>query len=195
MYSVSLLPYEYKLLNTKARKKNISLLVATGVMGILFIAYMITTVVLTTNSAKLKYIRKESNAVETQISKSDDLLSISNDISVMLTEASSAVGTNPEWSNLLITIGNSVPESLILKNIEMKYSDPEGKCSIKGAGQSHNSVSEWLKKLEEVKGIDKIKCELSSSENQQSRAVNFEIEFSIQKGPGYKLPEEVSVNE
>jgi Tfp pilus assembly protein PilN len=113
----------------------------------------------------------------------------------MLNDASLAAGSNPEWSNLLITIGNSVPESLILKNIEMKYSDPEGKCSIKGAGQSHKSVSEWLKKLEEVKGIDKIKCELSSSENQQSRAVNFEIEFSIQKGPGYKLPEEVSVNE
>ena len=88
MYSVSLLPYEYKLLNTKARKKNVNLLIAIGVMGVLFVVYMVLTIVLTSTNAKLNDIRKEAYAVESQISKLDDLLAISNEVNKMLNDAS-----------------------------------------------------------------------------------------------------------
>jgi len=195
MYSVSLLPYEYKLLNTKARKKNVNLLIAIGVMGVLFVVYMVLTIVLTSTNAKLNDIRKEAYAVESQISKLDDLLAISNEVNKMLNDASLAAGSNPEWGNLIVSIGNSVPESISLKNIEMKYSTSEGQCSIKGFGLTHQSVSEWLKKLEEVDGIGEIKCEISNIETQQSGTVNFELDFTIHKGPGYKLPVEVAGNE
>lgn len=195
MYSVSLLPYEYKLLNTKVRKKNVNLIIAMGVMGVLFVAYMILTIVLTSKNARLNDIRKESYSVESQISKIDDLLVISDEVSKMLADASKAAGSNPEWGNLIASIGNSVPETISLKSIEMKYGTSEGKCSIEGFGLTHLSVSEWLKTLEDVDGISEIKCEISKLETQQSETVNFELNFTIHKGPGYKLPVEVAGND
>lgn len=196
MYSVSLLPYEYKLLNTKARKKNVNLLIAIVVMGVLFVVYMILTVLLTGNNAKLNEIRKETYALEAQISEIDDLLTINNNVSSLLKNATLAAGSNPEWGNLIASFGNSVPETLSLTAIEMKYSEPEGQCNIKGSGITHQSVSEWIQRLNEVTGIGEIKFNISTSAAQSDIApVNFELSFPLEKGPGYQLPMEVTGNE
>ncbi len=197
MYSVSLLPYEYRLINSKARKKNISLILAMVAMGLLFAAYIILTIILTSNNAKLNEIRKEANSVESQISKIDDLLIISNDVNEMLNRASLASGSNPEWGTLITSIGNSVPESVSLKNIEMEFTSSEGECSILGTGLTHQSVSEWLQKLEKINGIGEVLCEISTIDNQDdiTNPVRFELTMPLQKGPGYKLPMEVTGNE
>ncbi len=197
MYSVSLLPYEYRLLNTKAQKKNISLILAIVAMGLLFAVYIYFTIILTSNNVKLNEIRKEAASVESQISKIDDLLVINNEVSEMLNYASQAAGSNPEWGSLITSIGNSVPESVSLKNIEMKFNSSDGECSIVGMGLTHRSVSEWLQKLEKVNGIGEIMCEISTIDNKDdiNNPVRFELTIPLQKGPGYKLPTEVTGNE
>lgn len=197
MYSVSLLPYEYRLLNTKARKKNMSLILAMVAMGLLFAVYIILTIILTSKNSKLNEIRKEATSVESQISKIDDLFVISNEVSKMLNDASSAAGTNPEWDNLITSIGNSVPESVSLKSIEMEFNSTDGECNILGTGLTHQSVSEWLQKLEKVTGIGEILCEISTIDNMNdlTNPVRFELTIPLQKGPGYKLPMEVTGNE
>lgn len=197
MYSVSLLPYEYRLINTKARKKNVNLLIAMGVMGVFFLIYVILSVVITTNNAKLKDIRKEAAVVENQISEIDDILNMSNDVSKLLNEATLAAGTNPEWGELITNIGNSVPESVSLISIDMKYETSEGECSIKGTGLTHKSVSEWMQRLEKVKDIGEIKCVISTqtAHQEENSPVNFELNIPLQKGPGYQLPTEVAGNE
>lgn len=197
MYSVSLLPYEYRLINTKARKKNISLILAMVAMGLLFATYIILTVILTSKNAKLNEIRKEATSVESQISKIDDLLVISNEVNRMLNDASVAAGSNPEWSSLITSIGNSVPESVSLKNIGMEFTSSDGECNILGTGLTHQSVSEWLRELEKVSGIGEILCVISTIDNMDdvTNPVRFEITIPLKKGPGYKLPMEVTGNE
>ncbi|MGI6084346.1 MAG: PilN domain-containing protein [Acetivibrionales bacterium] len=197
MYSVSLLPYEYKLINIKARKKNVNLIIAMGVMGVLFTVYAILSIVLTTNNAKLNEIRKEASEVEAQISEIDDILAMRDQVNKLLKDASLAAGVNPEWRSLTAEIGNSVPESLFLTEVGMKFEDPTGVCIIKGTGSTHESVSEWMNRLEEVPDISEIICTSSALSDQldENSPVNFEIRFKIQKGRGYQLPTEVTGNE
>lgn len=197
MYSVSLLPYEYKLVNTKARKKNVNLLIAIGVMGVLFTVYAILYIVLASNKVQLNEIRKEANVVEAQISEIDDILAMNNQVSSFLKDASLAAGFNPEWERLITEIGNSVPETISLNNLVMKFESSEGECSIKGTGLTHQSVSDWMKRLEGITDIGEIKCVHSAYTDQQKEnsPVNFELNIALQKGPGYQLSMEVTGNE
>ena len=197
MYSVSLLPYEYRIINTKAKKKNVSLFIAMGVMGVFFVVYFILTIVLAGKNSELISIRNEADAVEAQISEIDDILTISNNVNLLLKDASLAAGKNPEWGRLITVIGNSVPESVNLVNTQMKFEDSEGECSIKGTGLSHKAVSDWIQRLEKVENIGEIRCVIStlSDKNVENSPVNFELSVPLPDGPGYQLPMEVTGNE
>lgn len=197
MYSVSLLPYEYRIINTKAKKKSFNLFIAMGAMGVFFVVYFILTIVLAGKNTELNSIRNEADIVEAQISEIDDILTISNDVNLLLKDVSLAAGKNPEWGRLITAIGNSVPESVNLVNTEMKFEDSKGECSIQGVGLSNKSVSDWIQKLEEVDNLGEIKCIIStlSDPKVENSPVNFELSIELPEGPGYQLPMEVTGNE
>jgi len=190
MYSISLLPYEYKIHNLKAKKKNIGLLLATGIMGVLFLAYTILSVYASGKTAELNGIRAEYAAVEAQIEKMGDIKIFYDEVGVLSKEVTAAAGSNPDWSLLISSIGNSVPESVILRSMKFNYQGSSGECVILGTGKDHGAVSGWLKKLGDTEGIGEINCKFSSlSGNYDS--VEFELSFLILQGPGYKIPLEV----
>lgn len=195
MYSISLLPYEYKMLDSKERKKNISLLIAIGVMGILFAAYLILTVYASGKTAELNGLRAESAAVEAQIANMGDIKVINDEVGILLKDVMTAAGTSPDWNQLIADIGNSVPEPVSLKSIKLNYQGSSGECIVQGAGSNHQSVSDFLRKLEDNSGIGEIKCKFSSRSDSADDFVEFELSFPILQGPGYKIPLEVNSNE
>lgn len=194
MYSISLLPYEYKLLNMKARKKNIGLMIAAVIMSVLFLAYMILTVYASGKNAELDGVRAEYAAVETQIEKMGDIKIIYDEVGLLMKDVTAAAGTTPDWNRLIASIGNSVPDSVYLTSIEMNYQESSGECIILGTGAYHGSVSAWLENLEEIPEIGDINCKFSSRSD-SGDSVEFEVNFRILQGPGYKFPLEVSSNE
>ncbi|MGI6124454.1 MAG: hypothetical protein ACOYIG_09795 [Acetivibrionales bacterium] len=174
-----------------------SLLIAMGVMGVLFAVYVILSILLTSNIAQLNKVKKEAETVEAQIAENNDLLTMSNNVNILLKDATLAAGENPEWGKLITAIGNSVPESISLSNIKMEFDNQSGFCTIDGVGLTHNSVSEWIQRLEEVTGIDEIRCSLSalSDKLKDNSPVVFEVGFTVVPGKGYQLPMGVTDNE
>lgn len=196
MYSVSLLPYEYRMIHTNARKKNIGLLLVTGVMCVMFFTYLILTIIEAGKEAELKGIRAETAAVDMQISRLSDLETLKKDVFSLLDTVTMAAGSNPEWESLIASIGNTVPESVNINYINLEYNGNEGVCNITGVGLSHQSVSDWMVKLQEVSGIGEIKCNISSRVTQSgNNDVNFELTIPLLAGPGYQLPVEVESHE
>lgn len=195
MYSISLLPYEYKMLNTKARKKNINLLLAIGAMGILFVVYLILTVYASGKTAELSGIRAEHKAVEAHIAKMGDIKVINDEVGLLIDDVMSAAGSSPDWNQLIAAVGNSVPDSVSLSSIKLNYQGGSGECVIQGTGLSHQSISDWLKKLEDTSGIGETKCKFLSQSVSSGNSVEFELSFPILQGSGYKIPLEVNGNE
>lgn len=195
MYSISLLPYEYRILNSKTRKKNINLLLAIGAMGILFTVYLILTIYASGKAAELNGIRAEYAAVEAHIAKMGDIKVINDEVGLLIKDVKTAAGTRPDWNQLIAGIGNSVPNSVSLKNIKLNYQGSSGECVVQGTGLSHQSVTDWLKNLDDTSGIGEIKCKFSSQSDTSNNSVEFELSFPILQGSGYKIPLEVNDNE
>lgn len=195
MYSVRLLPQEYRMLHTNACKKNISLVVAMVIMGVLFVAYLILTVLFSGKQAEIRGIKAENAAVEAQISKLSDIKVVSDEVSALLADAIQATGTTPDWEQLIVRMGNSVPNNVYLRNINLEYKENKGTGLIQGSGENHKAVSDWMKSLEDIKGLSEIKCEFSQVNGESNSSIDFELTFVVSKGSGYKLPTEVNGNE
>lgn len=196
MYSVSLLPQEYRMLHINARNKNIGLLIAMVTMGVLFVVYLILTILLSGKQAEIRGINAENSAVEAQITKLSDIKVVSDEVSALLADTMQAAGTNPDWEQLIVKMGNIVPNNVYLSNINLEYKDNKGTGLIQGSGQTYKAVSDWMKNLENIKGLGEIRCEFSSQvKGESSSSIDFELTFVISQGSGYKLPTEVNGNE
>ncbi|MCX7773783.1 MAG: PilN domain-containing protein [Clostridia bacterium] len=192
MYSVSLLPYEYRMLHQNARKKDVSLLIAVVAMAVAMAVYLFLSISAASKDRELEDIQAQQQSVSRQITRLQDLEGLNSKASSLLSQAMLAAGSNPTWSNLIAALGNSVPQSVGLTNISMKYAGIGGECILQGTAVSHQAVSEWMKELSALKGIGEIKCSFSSEdESNANNQVQFELRFPLLPGPGYKLPAEV----
>lgn len=192
MYSVSLLPYEYKMLHQSARKSNYSLLAAVAVMGVFLAVYLFLSLSAGEKDAKLQDLKAQNASVEENISNLESLEVMNNEVGRLLSQAILAAGTNPSWNDLIAAIGNSVPETMGLKTITMKYAGDSGECTIQGTSKDQRSVSEWMEALEALDGTANVKCNFSGLTDQEEGLFEFELVFVLTPGPGYQLPPEVN---
>lgn len=188
MYSVSLLPYEYRMMHQKARKKDISLLLAILVMGILAAVYFILTFSAYAKAQTLKELEAQNADVEMQSAKLEGLLELNAEVTGLLTQTSAAIGSIPEWNKLIKTLGNSVPETVNIININAKYTTDSKQCILNGKAADYKSVAEWISSLEKLDEIGEVRCKTSANEG---KSVLFEISIELMSGRGYMLPMEV----
>ena len=192
MYSVSLLPSEYRAIHQSAKKKDIRLLITMGIMSILAIGYLVLSVTVLNLEKNYQIMQNENVDLLIEIDRFEGLELLNAQVNTLLLQAISAKGSNPKWDDLIASIGNSVPESVGLNTLEMKYNDTVHECVIEGTAKNHQAVSYWMESLENVEGIDGIKCSFLSVQQQEIDTVSkFKLSFSLLEGPGYNLPQEV----
>lgn len=192
MYSVSLLPSEYKAIHQNARKKDILLLIAIGVIGVLTVIYLTLYIAVLNMEKEYLVLQDENVDILIQIDKLDDIEPLYSQVNSLLARAVAAKGMNPKWDELIACIGNSVPESVGLSSISLQYNGTNQQCVIEGTANNHQAVAQWLEVLETVEGIDQIKCSFSTVQQQEIDTVSkFKLSFSLLPGPGYSLPLEV----
>lgn len=194
MYSVRLLPSEYRIAHQSVRKSGISLLAAIGVMGALLVVYLILSVSAASKSNELSALQYQNDVMAMRITELEGLDVLYNDVSKQLADVLTAAGSNPSWDKLIATVGNSVPASIGMDNLIMRYSSEKKECMIQGTVSNHLELSNWMDKLEELDLIENPLC-TSTSLSDTGSGIKFEVTFTIKPGSGYLLPTEVSSND
>ena len=80
MYNVSLLPYEYKLLNQQARKKDYTLLIAIALMCCLLLTYFILSVISARKDSALEDAKAINSDIEEQIASLVSIEELNNEM-------------------------------------------------------------------------------------------------------------------
>jgi len=190
MYNVSLLPYEYKLLNKQARKKDYTLLIAIAIMCCLLIAYFILSIISSRMNSTLKDAKVKNSDIENQIASLLSIEELNNEISKLYDKAQTAVGTTPVWANIIADIGNTVKPTASFTDIKMSYNEDTGEGVINGVVYDLASLTEWLNELEEISGINDIKFSISSNSG-SNEPIQFELIFTVLPASSYNSREVV----
>lgn len=186
MYKISLLPDEYRMLHQASRKKDKGLMIFIVIMLALFMTYLCITILTSAKGRELEKITGKNQAIANRITGINELVALRNEAQSLSDMASSAYGTSPEWDVLLTEIGNTVPDGIGLTNMILSYSDDNGNCVVQGVASSHQSLTDWIRSLEETNKTGEIKCSFAQ-ENQEF--VEFEISFTLLPGKGYASKE------
>lgn len=119
-------------------------------------------------------------------------------------EANKAISCLPDWTKLLILIGNELEEEIVLENCQLATTSKNGadvtnieqdllssssnaylteqqyKLELSGFGRTHTSVSQFVLRLERMQMFDSVECANSRRQTfLNSEAVSFNIECRI----------------
>lgn len=196
MYSVSLLPSEYRMLITSARRKGRMLLIAILIMILLASVYLVLTAKMVQKDGELEKMQLQNALLDKKIAELTDLENMNIEANSKLRKVISAYGTHPDWESLIAELGNSVPDSIGLTYLGMTYANGSGQCSVQGTARDNQSISEWMKELKAIPGIDDVKYNFSSwLEEASGSSVQFELSLTLQSGSGYRLRLKEGANE
>lgn len=178
MYNVSLLPYEYKLLNQQARKKDYTLLIAIALMCCLLLTYFILGVISARKDSALEDAKAINSDIEEQIASLVSIEELNNEMRKLNDKAENAVGTTPIWADIIADIGNTVKPNTSITDIKMSYNDKSGEGVINGTAYDISSLTKWLDELEDVSGIDDAQFSISSTPG-SNQLIRFELNFTV----------------
>ncbi|HHU90705.1 MAG TPA: hypothetical protein GXZ22_06575 [Clostridiaceae bacterium] len=178
MYNVSLLPYEYKLLNQQARKKDYTLLIAIALMCCLLLTYFILSVISARKDSALEDAKAINSDIEEQIASLVSIEELNNEMRKLNDKAENAVGTTPIWADIIADIGNTVKPNTSITDIKMSYNDKSGEGVINGTAYDISSLTKWLDELEDVSGIDDAQFSISSTSG-SNQLIRFELNFTV----------------
>lgn len=162
MYSVSLLPNEYRMLHKQTRKKEYTIIFSATFVVVLLLTYLLLSLLLHTKTTEFEMIKQENARLESSISKLEEMETLKEEVIALLGQATLASGANPRWHDTLNIIGNSVPDTVGITSMNINYSDEYSEVIIHGTTNNHMYVSDWLRKLEELTVISETKFNFSS---------------------------------
>jgi len=179
MYNVSLLPYEYRILNKQARKKDYILLIAIAIMCLLLLAYFVLSIVSVGKHSELKELKARNSEIEDQIATLVNVEELDNEVKKINDKIKTAMGTTPKWADIITEIGNTVKPTTSIISIKMDYNDETGKCVIEGKASNLDVITEWLNELETVPGIDDITLIISDNSFTIKNYISFELNMNL----------------
>lgn len=180
MYKISLLPDEYRLSYTNARKKSVSIIVSFTIIGVLFAAYLIISVVLTGKNTELRIMKERNASLNMQIARLGDIKTLSDEVGVLQRTYKNVVGSPINWEQVIIRIGNRTPPTISLDQMSMKYTDKKGVCIIQGTALNNKTLTEWIEVLNEVPEINEVIINYSILLNDNINGlVEFEVNISV----------------
>lgn len=186
MYSVSLLPLEYRNYQSVLKRNDrfifMGLIAALASLAVLVTAIAISSIY----DGELKRIKSDNEEIVKQIDELKPIEALQTQVADMLAMINLTAGLSPSWENIITVIGNAVPPSIGITSISADYSDGIGKIIITGSASSHEYVSVLLKSLSKVNGFGEISC-IFSVKSDASNDIGFEIDITSLPGMPYDL--------
>ena len=181
MYTISLLPSEYKVYQNAQKRNDLIITIGIIIISCLITAVILSSVIASSYNRELTMIKDNNHNLVEQIDKLKPIELLQNQADALQLQINQAAGVSPEWNKLVISIGNSVPATVGLISLSAIYNetDQTGIIIITGNATNHDAVALWLSELGEIEGMGEVLCQFSTKVDPDvTKSVGFEINIS-----------------
>ncbi len=183
MKNISLLPPEIREEKKKRENYRYYLLTGFAVLAI-FLIFSVNLLVMTVNTnskaASLEWQRREIENRMSELEKYAAMQKRAQEAEILLR---GAMGDIPEWDRLLQELSLSIPGDVWLSELNATFADGSGEIHIRGWSSRHDSMATWLPGVENIDGINDIRCHYSEENTLDGKPViQFEIRGNLEPG-------------
>ncbi len=183
MKTISLLPPEIKVSQRTARIKAILLLIGTGFLLLFFIINGCIALVAQGIEREAQQIRQQRSLLQQEIETLQEYTAMQKRVETVGKLLEQALGTEPNWPDLLTALSLEVSPHIQLINLSVSYEGDEHELFLRGIARGHDAVASLMEGLDMLPQLENIFCRFTSkTENMERLGVQFEIEASILPG-------------
>jgi len=180
---ISVLPPEIRQRRKQKQQQQLFLLVGAILLSILLISYSILFGLTFLSNMHLKALQTEKQELQAQVDSLNQYGAIQERIDFLKVLVEKAVGSNPEWGEILTQLGVSIPNGVWLTDFSSVYTEGKGALTLRGWAYNHPLVAEFLEKLQQSPELQGVQCQFSTlAELNGQPAVQFEIKAGVQPG-------------
>ena len=199
MEHVSLLPPEIKKRRIVEKRQGRVLRIGVLVIALLVLAnvFLLVTTILTRNT--LHSLQDEREELEAQAAELREYEELYNEMSAAENRLNTAMGNVPDWSRLLLDIGQAINPEASINDLSLTYvinTDDEGNNTgsgsfdMSGWSYSHGNVADMLGRVQRLEQLDDVRCRVSQETTIQGRrAVEFDVDADLLPGPVFFDPD------
>jgi len=188
---ISLLPPDLVAQRKYKNRKSIVIMGAIILFAAMFFIFGIISMITLIPAVQVISLEGEKGILQSQITDLKKYQDMKNKITTLEGFLVQAMGNNPSWGNLLSTIGQTTSDQVWFTNVACSYKDNKGTISIKGWTLNQAAVSAYLSQLENNQVLQNVQCtNLSNTNTQNQRTVQFEITANIKSGAPYQINHE-----
>ena len=188
MKQISLLPVEYKKQKTVERKTRY-LMIASAILSMMLIfGYVIVRILSTIPQSELKVLQAENELLLDNIKALNYLSDMEDKIDKLAKRAQEAVGNQPDWPGILLSIGQEAPDGLLIKSLAAKNDAKSCTMGIEGSALSHTDIALWIDRIKKLDKVADVMLQYSNSfVSGGVQQVSFKMELKINNSQPFKL--------
>jgi len=178
MYAVRLLPQEYQETIIAARKNRRLLLVECIIAAVLAVAVIVLNLVNSVLNQELSSLRSANDMVFQRIESLKPVETLQSQVQALSKQMDEALGTCPDWGEILPMVGNALPPNVFLTDLQAGYANGASAIVMTGFAPDHDTVSRLMSNLADISALGEITCRYSTAET-GSRNVYGGIQFEL----------------
>lgn len=212
MVRISLLPPELKAERQARRRRRYFFLGSVAVLGVFATLYFVVAGATLYSRAELGRLEEHRAALETEKARYQQYARMQAEVKRLEKLVCQAMERPPDWEQVLTATGQYIPEGVWLTDFKAAWERKEkqkkklqakekekkdtqaptgpipGELTLRGLALSHALVAAWLKELEQVPGIEDIRCKFTAERQvERTPLIEFEVKATVHAGPGYRL--------
>lgn len=192
MVKINLLPPELRAERERRRKQKIWLIIGGSIGVVVLGIFLFILMASLRTRSEVADLQKQRAEVESKIQSYAPYADMQADVMKKTTLLKTAMGTPPQWSVMLASIVEYIPEEVWLTDMTVTYPPPSdakqnGQVTMRGSTFHHPSTALWLSSIEEIPGVDNVRCMFSTEETHMGQdLVSFEIKATLLPGSEYE---------
>lgn len=183
MKKISLLPPEIREERNLRRKQRFYIIVSASVLGVFLLTYISLLLITLNIHSQADTLEDQRHSIERQIAELEHIAEMQVMVDKTEVILHQALGEVPDWEILLREISALIPDDVWLSDLNATFTDESGEMSMRGWGRHHYFVAAWLRKTEELEGMENIRFQFSTETTVEDRkAFQFEIRGNLEPG-------------
>lgn len=178
MSYISLLPQSYRKQRQQSLRWAAITLGIAIVVGVLAFAYVFVQGLNQIPAVNMGLLQMEHQANEQKIKDIQSQDVVGEEVSRLSNLVATALGNQPNWLDLLVEIGQSMPEGIQMKGIDSRMVENSGEVVLSGECGNHAIVADWIDVFGNHSGIAGVTCNFSTL-SQDTQLVQFEIIIAL----------------
>lgn len=158
--TISLLPPEFKLQRHARRRKALMLFAGAAMLALFILLNLAFALTLLGVEREIAQVEQQRALVQQEINKLQDYTAIQEQVNTVERILDEALGKEPLWHELLLSLGLDFPTGMRLSDISASYTEDRKVLFLNGSAPNHNMALAWVEQLEGMPQLGEVEYEI-----------------------------------